>query len=59
MMKNPMSIDHFHVMMTSSKPNTPLMTALRQVKAVQGPQRIALRTSNHESPNFVWTGWNL
>jgi len=58
-MKHPMSIDHFHLMMGSSQPNTPLMAALRQVKKVQGPQRIAMHTSNSQNPNFVWTGWNL
>jgi hypothetical protein len=54
-----MSIDHFHTMMASSQPNTPLIAALRQVQTVQGPQRIALRTGNSQNPNFVWTGWNL
>ena len=57
--RSEISIDHFHTMLASSQPNTPLITALRQVKTIQGPQRIALRTGNSQNPNFVWTGWNL
>ncbi|MBK9231980.1 MAG: hypothetical protein WAW03_10060 [Anaerolineae bacterium] len=58
-MHSQMSIDRFHAMMTSSKPDSPLMTTLRQVKIVQGPERIALRSSKGVSPYYVWTGWNL
>lgn len=53
-MDMPLNIEDFHAILTSEKDRSPLLTALRKLRDIRGPQEIVALA---KGPLQAWGGW--
>lgn len=49
-----LNIEDFHAILTSEKDGSPLLTTLRKLRDIRGPQEIVALA---QGPLMVWSGW--
>jgi len=50
-----LTIEGFHAILTSEKDGSPLLTTLRKLRDIRGPQEIVALA---QGPLRVWCGWS-
>jgi len=53
-MDMPLNIEDFHAILTSEKDGSPLLTTLRKLRDIRGPQEIVALAAG---PLQCWGGW--
>jgi len=53
-MDMPLNIEDFHAILTSEKDGSPLLTTLRKLRDIRGPQEIVALAVE---PSQAWMGW--
>jgi len=51
----PLTIRDFHAILTSEKDGSPLLTTLRKLRDIRGPQEIVALA---QEPRRNWSGWS-